>query len=279
MYILAALMLLVPVTGRAADISASVQESSKMPGTLSGQLLTTGGEPLAGGSVYFFDKKLGPPPDYVKYWRVPDFKQQLDENGKFSLYLPAGTYYMGATRRISGKVIGPPKDGDFYFISSDEKGVPRIYEVQADARMDLGVMAKGVPFKSSTVSYGKDVTDIEGVVLDKESKPVAGALVLAFASPSRGVKPLFTSEPIGKDGSFIIRVHDSGLFYLKVRSMYGGGPPVTGEMVGMYGDRQPMAITVKKGERQSGLAIRTTTFPGKGPQPGPVDMPRNGKQL
>jgi hypothetical protein len=176
-------------------------------------------------------------------------------------------------------MIGPPQDGDIYFISSDNKGRPMVYEVRGDAQLDLGVIPGGEPFRSSTVNYGDGITAIDGVVLDREGKPVTGALVLAFNSAERGIRPLFISEPTGEDGAFIIRVHDSGSYYLKVRSMYGGGPPVAGEMVGMYGMRKPEAVMVKKGERLTGFTIRVSGFPGKGPQRGGKTPPQIGKPM
>jgi hypothetical protein len=235
-------------------------------GTVSGQLLTTGGEPLAGGMVYFFNDAVGPPPAHEKYWRVPDFMKPLDNEGRFTVVLPEGRYYMGATKRLSGRLAGPPRDGDYYFISTDDKGVPVIYSVKNNAQTDLGKIAKAIPFKSSTVDYGKGVTAIEGVILDGEGKPVESALVLAFVSAATVGRPLFTSDHTGKDGKFILRVHDSGTYYLKVRSVYGGGPPVAGEIIGTFGEKEPLAVSVQKGARVTGLIIRVKKFPGRGPQ-------------
>jgi hypothetical protein len=271
------MLLILPFAGSATAQAAAPGTGSPHGGTISGRILTRGGEPLVGGSVYFFNTAFGPRPDHEKYWRVPDFKRPLDAEGRFSLQLPDGKYYMGATRRVSGGMIGPPRDGDYYFISSDNKGQPVVYEVRGEGRVDLGAISGGEPFRSSTVNYGEGVTAMEGVVRDMEGKPVSGALVLAFVSAARGVRPLFTSEPTGKDGAFIIRVHDGGSYFLKVRSIYGGGPPVAGEKVGIFGANQPEAVTVKKGERLNGLTIRVSGFPGKGPQRGGMKTPQPGK--
>lgn len=246
----------------------TVRPDSVKTGSISGQLLTTKGEPMAGGMVYFFDTTVGPPPAHEKYWRVPDFMKRLDNDGKFTIALPEGQYYMGATRKPAGKPIGPPREGDYFFISADDKGIPITYNVKSSSSIDLGKIAKAVTFKSNTVNYGKGTTAIEGVVLDDEGKPVEGAFVFAFVSAIKVGRPLFTSDPTGKDGKFILRVHDSGKYYLKVRSMYGGGPPVAGELIGNYGEKEPLAVSVQKGDRMTGLTIKVRKFPGRGPQAG-----------
>ena len=118
------------------------------------------------------------------------------------------------------------------------------------------------------VNYGKGITAIEGIILDSEGKPVEGAYVFAFVSPATVGRPLFTSDPTSKDGRFILRVHDSGTYYLKARSSYGGGPPVPGESIGNYGEKEPVAVTVDKGDRLSGFVIKMRKFAGRGPQAG-----------
>lgn len=237
-------------------------------GSISGQLLTSKGEPLAGGTVYFFDPTVGPPPAHEKYWRVPDFMKRLDNEGKFIMTLPEGQYYMGATRKLIGKSVGPPREGDYFFISADDKGTPITYNVRSNTPIDLGKIAKAVPFKSNTVNYGKGITAFEGIVLDDEGKPVESVFVFAFVSATKVGRPLFTSDPTGKDGKFILRVHDGGKYYLKVRSMYGGGPPVAGEIIGNYGEKEPLAVSVQKEDRLTGLTIKVRKFPGRGPQAG-----------
>jgi hypothetical protein len=245
-----------------------LRPDSVKTGSISGQLLTTGGEPLAGGMVYFFDTTVGPPPAHEKYWRVPDFMKRLDNEGRFTIALPDGQYYMGGTWKPAGKPIGPPRDGDYFFISADDKGMPLTYNVRSNAPINLGKIARAVPFKSSTASYGKGITAIEGTVLDDEGKPVEGAFVFAFVSATKVGRPLFTSDPTGKDGKFILRVNDSGKYYLKVRSMYGGGPPVAGEIIGNYGEKEPLAVSVQKGDRLTGLSIKVRKFLGRGPRAG-----------
>ena len=172
--------------------------------------------------------------------------KRLDNEGKFVVILPEGEYYMGAIKRLSGMAVGPPPGGDYFFISAGDNNVPLTYSVKNNERVDLGKIAKASPFKRITVNYGKGITAIEGIILDGEGKPVEGAYVFAFASPATVGRPLLASDPTSKDGRFILRVHDSGTYYLKARSTYGGGPPVPGESIGEYGEKEPMAVTMKK---------------------------------
>jgi hypothetical protein len=235
-------------------------------GTLSGQILTKGGVPLAGGMVHLFNDAAGPPPSQDKYWRVPDFMQALDSDGKFTVVLPEGKYYLGAIKRESGKTVGPPREGDLFYISADGDGTPTAYSIKSSAQVDLGRMAKAVSFKSSTVNYGKGITAMEGTVLTMDGKPVENAFVFGFISGAAVGRPLFASDPTGKDGRFILRVSDGGKFFLKARSGYGGGPPVAGEFVGDFGEKEPLAVTVNRGDRLSGLVIKVRKFGGRGPR-------------
>jgi len=257
--------LCVAFAARAADPPA-VGTNTLKTGTLSGQILTTGGTPLAGGMVHFFNDAAGPPPSQDKYWRVPDFMQALDSDGRFTVVLPEGNYYLGAIKRVSGKTVGPPREGDYFYISADGKGLPKAYSIKGTAQVDLGRMAKAFPFKSSTVNYGNGITAIGGTVLDMEGKPVENAFVFAFVSAAAVGRPLFASDPTGRDGKFILRVSDGGTYFLRARSVYGGGPPVAGEIIGEYGEKEPVAVTVNKGDRLSGFVIKVRKFTGRGPQ-------------
>jgi hypothetical protein len=39
-------------------------------------------------------------------------------------------------------------------------------------------------------------------------------------------------------------------------------------MIGSYGEKEPLNVTVSKGEHRSGLTINVKRFPGRGPQGG-----------
>ena len=254
---------IIPLTVNAV----SAQEVKQLKtGTISGQLMIKDDVPMSGGRVFFFKDTSGPPPSQEKYWRVPDYIVDIDNNGRFSAVLSEGKYYLGAVKTISGEKIGPPKEGDIFYAGVDERGKQKTYIINQGQETDLGVITGAVPFKRSVVKFTDGITAIEGTVLDIEGKPVEGALVFAFLTPSRIGKPLFASERTGKDGRYIIRVHEGGNYYLKARSLYGGGLPKTGEIIGDFGEKGPVAVNVKNGEKLRGVDIKVKRFIGRGPK-------------
>lgn len=92
-------------------------------GTVAGRMLMQTGEPIAGGTVIVFNSEAGPPPDPNKETRPPDFTRELDNDGKFKMELPAGTYYFGAIKWL-GEGPGPPESGDIFFIANDAIKIP-----------------------------------------------------------------------------------------------------------------------------------------------------------
>ncbi|KAF0217380.1 MAG: hypothetical protein FD174_3346 [Geobacteraceae bacterium] len=235
-------------------------------GTVSGQLMIKGGGPMSGGMVFLYNIATGPPPSSDKYWRVPDFVAETDDKGRFSVELLEGKYCLGAIKREAKKLIGPPIEGDYLFISRDEKGTPREYVIKKGEKLDVGVIAEAVPYKRSVVKEG--ITAIEGYVQDADGKPVEGVLVFAFVTPTIVGKPLFVSDKTAKDGKYILRVHAGGNYYLKTRNVYGGGPPLSGEIVDSYGEQAPVApveVRVKTGEIVKGINLKGVKFPGRGP--------------
>lgn len=235
-------------------------------GTISGQIMIKGDGPLAGGRVFFFNDASGPPPSREKYWRIPDYVTDTDNSGKFSIELPEGKYYLGAIKTISGGKIGPPAEGDIFYAGTDEQGKPKAYIIKQGLKTDIGVISEAAPFKRSVVKFGDGITAIEGTVLDSAGKPVEGALVFAFLSPAMVGRPLFASDRTGKDGKYILRVHEGGKYYLRVRSVYGGGPPKAGEIIGDYGEKEPVAVTIKSGEKIRGVNIKVRRFTERGPK-------------
>lgn len=233
-------------------------------GTLTGQIMIKGNGPMAGGLVFVFNDASGPPPSVDKYWRVPDNVVKINAEGKFSADLPAGKYYLGAKKAMAGKDIGPPQEGDLFYTFSGGKGMPKAYTVEEGKKTDVGVIAEATPFRKELVKFDDGITAIEGVIIDGNNTPVQGALVFVYISSSMVGRPLFASEKTGKDGRYILRVHEGGSYYLRVRSLYGGGPPAAGEIIGAYGTTEPVAVTVKTGEKVKDITIKVKRFAGRG---------------
>ncbi|HWR59937.1 MAG TPA: carboxypeptidase-like regulatory domain-containing protein [Thermodesulfovibrionales bacterium] len=230
------------------------------------------GAPLSGGSVFFFNDTAGPPPSKDRYWRVSDYSAPLDNGGNFSLELPAGKYYLGAINRISGKTnFGPPEEGDLFFGAEDENGLPKAFVIKTGEQTNLGILTGAKPFKKALVKYRDGITAIEGTVLDPDGRPVSGALVFAYTTPSMTGKPLYASERTTGDGKYILRVRSGGTYYLKSRDKYKSGMPSMGDLAGSYGQeafqtavkKPATGIYVKTGEIITGIDIRTIKFTGR----------------
>jgi hypothetical protein len=247
-----------------AAVGVSAQEIGK--GKITGKLMTEDGKPMSGGSVFFFNAATGPPPSQEKYWRVPDAVAPIDDGGRFSIGLPPGKYYLGAMKRISAeKNVGPPAEGDYFLKGQDAMGNPKAFLVKKGETTDIGTIAEAAPFKRAVVKYSGGVTAIEGVVRDSEGNAVKGAAVFGYNKPAARGKPLFVSDRTGDDGKYILRVSEGGKYYLKVRDVYGGGPPKGGEIVGIYWQGIPVEASAKTGEITKGVDIQVVRFPGRGP--------------
>lgn len=236
-------------------------------GEVSGKLLIKGGAPMAGGIVAFFNERSGPPPAQDKYWRVPDEIADIDEDGKiideygnFSLKLLEGKYYMWAIKRISGENVGPPREGDYFYSLRDEEGKQKSIVVIEGEYVDLGIIAGALPFKSI---IAEKITAIEGVILDMDKKPVGGAIVFAYTAATISAQPLFVSDITDDAGKYILRVHEGGKYYLRVRDVYGGGPFDGGPLMSGY---SVTAVNVKTREIKKGTDITVIRRLERGPE-------------
>ena len=247
-------------------MAASVWGAERKTGYLSGRLMIKNGGPLDGGMAFLFNHAAGPPPSPEKYWRVPDEIVPIGKDGRFKAELIEGTYYLGAIKRLAGKEIGPPQEGDFFLISRDAAGEPMQYFVGKGKETDVGTIAEATPFRRSMLKLEGGITAIEGTIVGPTGKPVEGALVFAFLTPAMVGKPVFVSERTGKDGKFLLRVFGSDHYYLKTRDVYGGGPPKVGAVIGSYGEDTPIPVDVKAGEIKKGVEIKVVRFTGQGPK-------------
>jgi hypothetical protein len=218
--------------------------------------------PMDGGLAYFYNLSTGPAPSHDRYWRVPDNVKAVDKDGRFKVELTAGDYCVGAVKRSGPPHIGPPADGDVFLLSLDDAGKPRKITVKSGENIDMGVIAGARSAAKSSSPQG--MTGIEGVVQDEAGKPIEGALVLAFISPTIIGKPLFVSDRSGRDGRFQLRVNEGGTLYLKLRSTYGGGPPRAGAMLDGNKEEPLHPVTVKTGETVGGVVLKGKIFPGRG---------------
>lgn len=234
------------------------------PTMMTGTFQVKAGQPMSGGLFYLYDLAKGPVPSVDKYWRVPDHAKALQEDGSFSLKLPEGAYCIGAIVRQRGAtMIGLPEAGDYFLLSLDDKGLPKTYQVKKGERLDVGTISGArlvkLPFLAAVT------TAIEGTIQDVEGNPVEGAMVFAFLTPRIVGKPLFGSERSSRDGKFVLSVPEGGIYYLKVRNDFGGGPPQAGRLVDRDKDEPLMDVSVETGKTAQIGVIKVKKFSGRGP--------------
>jgi hypothetical protein len=234
-------------------------------GTIYGQINIPGKTASELALIFLFDAGQGPPPSREKYWRVPDLIETADNNGAFSIDVPAGTYYFIATKRAEESEMGPPHDGDYFYFNGDAKGNPLPLTVTKGTKLNLGVISGAYPYSRSMLLHDKGITAIEGVVLDPEGKPAEWVVVFASLTATTQGRPLFVSERTRKDGKFFLRVHDGGTFYLRVRGLYGAGTPDKGELLSEVAGEKPTKVTLKNGEKLQGITLKMRPFSKLGP--------------
>ncbi len=225
------------------------------PATISGQLMIAK-TPMINGVVFLFDKSKGPPPSHDKYWRIPDQFFPADKDGKFSIEVPEGTYYLQAAQKDPNADMGPAKVDEFHYFHGDSKGNPIPLILTTGAILNLGQLnASILPVKLQ--EFDKGITAISGVVSDIEGKPVVGVMVFASFSMDSTGRPAFVSTRTDINGKYLLRVHDGGTFYLKIRGVIGGGSPENGEI--MSAD-EPVMVTIKKEQKLDGVSLKAKRF-------------------
>ncbi|RJR22590.1 MAG: carboxypeptidase regulatory-like domain-containing protein [Nitrospiraceae bacterium] len=232
-------------------------------GWLTGQIMIKDGGPMSRGMVVFFDAASGPAPDPDRFVRIPDQITDLDEEGKFRILLPAGKYYMGAIKRMSGEPVGPPLDNDYFLIKRDKDGNAVAYNIEKDKEQSTGVVAEAEPFKRKMT---EGASGISGIIVDMAGDPVERAIVFAYINDTMTGLPPFASYRTGPDGKYIITMDKGGIYYLRVRDVYGGGPPAEGSVMGGYGEDKPAPVSVKTGEITQDIKIKVVRHFERGPQ-------------
>ena len=237
---------------------------SEAEAVISGKVMIKGKTPMAYGIVLMFNKDYGPPPHPYRYWRIPDLINGTDKNGNFSVAVPEGTYYLMIAQKKPGGEIGPPKEKEFLYFHGDAKGNATPITVTSGTRLNLGVLAKSFVWTPKMVSQDKNVTAIEGVVADTEGIPVEHAVVFAYLSPDAVGRPAFVSDRTKKNGSYQLRVYEGSTYYLKVRSVIGGGAPEAGELQSAAKGIPPVEVAVATGQQLKGVTLKVEKFSGKG---------------
>jgi hypothetical protein len=201
----------------------------------SGQLLLDG-EALGDAFVYVYtrgDALTGP-----AYGQVV----RVDKQGRFTLNLAAGRYWLAARKRNDGSRVGNPEAGD---LNGEYPGNPLVLEVGEQLKLERWVLepvtnaAKQRRLEGG--KFTKTSTWLNGRVIDEEQVPVAGIYLFAYRDSRMIGKPNFISSPTTADGQFRIYLEKGGEFFVGARSTFGG-PLEPGEWVGTYDERPDHGI-------------------------------------
>src|SRR5689334_23232705 len=92
--------------GETSSIDGKAPPSEDNSATISGRVVIKGKTPMLFGIVLLYDQANGPPPSN-RYWRVPDMITGTDDNGRFSIQVPPGTYYLQIAQKKPDGEIGP----------------------------------------------------------------------------------------------------------------------------------------------------------------------------
>lgn len=250
--------------GETPSGDAPQEAASLDSGSISGRVMINAKKPMDSGIVLLFNEAMGPPPHPYKYWRIPDIINGTDKKGNFSVVVPQGTYYMMIAKKSPDGEIGPPKKTEFLYFHGDSKGNPKPIIVSAGAKLNLGLLNKSFLWSPKKVMEAKDITAVEGTVANMEGKPIGGAIVFAYLNSNAVGRPAFVSDRTDKDGKYQLRVYEGGTYYLKVRSVIGGGTPEAGEYQSATKEFLPVEVTLKKGEQLKDIALKVAAFSGKG---------------
>lgn len=173
-----------------------------------------------------------------------------DDKGYFEAPLSAGTYYLVARVRKSGKMAGPLQAGDqFGYLAGNPLAI-RAGEV---ARVHIPLIE--VPAKVERLSaslFGN--TLISGRILDSRGAPVAGIQVLLYDDPMMLNRPLYVSQETAADGRYQLSFPHGGHYYLAARDQLGG-TPAPGELYGRYGGSPDHSILIETGKALEGVEI------------------------
>lgn len=165
--------------------------------------------------------------------------------GIYELPLPAGSYHLVAAKTDARGLSGL-RDGDLFCFYG---GNPVRVDPGREANVGFNLVRVGAD-PPPDPAYG-----VSGAVIDEDGKPLAGAVVYFYKSPSDGFKgiPGFFSRT-GPDGTFRVRLR-KGTFFAVARKRETGdlfGPTQIGDRFAYY-VRNP--ITLEEGGATRGIRL------------------------
>lgn len=196
--------------------------------------------------------------------------ESVNADGTFNLSVPDGKYVVIARKTEGDKKFRPIRKGDLFCYYSQNP-----LEVRPDKTVQIEVPCYPKDDRSSFVEAPFLRTDdyatietlaagsnagIKGRVTDKEGKPAAGIVVLAYKTES----PVFMmyhlshgteySGETDKDGNYFVPLDKAGDYTVVARDILGEGPH-RGEIYGLYQGNHRHVVFYKTGELQDKINI------------------------
>jgi hypothetical protein len=197
------------------------------------------GEPVSRAFVYVYSETtaglIGP-----SYGEAV----QTDQDGTFTINLPAGRYSLVARKRADGSRSGSLSPGD---LNAHYPGNP--VEVRSGEHLQLqafplaAIDAEVYAQRQTDGVFAKTDTVLHGQIVDADGQPVSAVYVLAYLDSRMVGKPVHMSVPTAADGQFSLFLDATGTYYIGARSAIGG-PLEPGEWVGTFDDQPDHGVAV-----------------------------------
>jgi hypothetical protein len=207
--------------------------------------VTLDGIPAADVGVYAYAKT-------GSGFKSDDFQATVRTNakGEFSIELPPDRYYLVARLRSDNSVsIGPPHKGDLFGYDPGNPIVVAYGSYAASAIPVARLRMEKSRIESSAFPPGR----FEGLIVDRDDRPVSGAYVALYQTAKMAGRPIFLSDLTGDDGLFKLSVPVPGTYFLCARSGYG--TPKEGSWFGAWGGSTNHSIQIKPGEVRAEIKI------------------------
>lgn len=240
--------------GPSREVVLALEEFEPPPGDaaappgLSGVagVVLSGGAPLADARVSAYLKADGGFRDLGFAGSAP-----TADDGSFLLDLPPGAYYLVARRRAAGGVAGPLRKGDaFGYYAANPVTV-------APGRLTRAAIPVTVLRLRNAPAYSAEYAAaafVEGRIVGRDGKPRRGVYAALYDNPDLLNRPVFLSDVTGDDGRYRLPVPAPGTYYLGARDGYGGSP-APGDLYGRYEGSPGHSLTVREGDRLTGMDI------------------------
>ena len=213
------------------------------------------GTPVAGAYVNIY-------PDTLSNLLGPSqfISSPTGTDGRFTVEVPPGTFYVVARKRASGDPSGPLSPGDLY--SEHQRVITTVIDGKLSV-VDLTVAPVKAPmfFKKAMVEQ-ETTTGIRGILIDAAGNPVPGSFAVAYTNADVKRLPDYASTLSDSQGSFVIYLPEAGDYYLGAR-VHAWDMPHPGELYGKYGDDTPTPVSVTKDEFVTDIKIVLTPFTGE----------------